>query len=347
MLCHQLSRRLSMLLLCLLAVKGLLIAQDIDERNFIRYTQQDGLSHDVITSVTQDSTGYIWMSTFFGVNRFDGSHFVQINNTSDSASMQPDYLRGMIWLDRRRLAVYSDGLHIFDTYTGKIQSLFIPCSDRKYQYKYNGIRSVQTDAAGDIFILTYSGFYHFDKEQRLVFRYDHYAKEPISGTNFAFGRNIFWLDARRLVTTELYVIPPRYVEVAVAVGLRVKPGYGVDAVRSWVEKVIRQYLAPLPPYGPEGQGWPLGRRVHAPELEAAVLQVEGVQFVEADGVAVARLASGSLDSWVTGTVELGPNEVPVLAAITVVQGPRLEPGAAFTPPPSKTPIPVPTVPEEC
>jgi len=199
MFCHKLSRRLPMLLLCLLGVKGLLIAQDIDERNFIRYTQQDGLSHDVITSVTQDSTGYIWMSTYFGVNRFDGSHFVQINNTADSASMQPDYLRGMIWLDRRRLAVYSDGLHIFDTYTGKVKSLFIPCSDRKYQYKYNGIRSVQTDTAGDIFILTYSGFYHFDKDQRLVFRYDHYANQPASGTNFAFGRSILWLDARRLV----------------------------------------------------------------------------------------------------------------------------------------------------
>jgi len=203
MFCHQLSRRLPMLLLCLLCVKGLLIAQDIDERNFIRYTQQDGLSHDVITSVTQDSTGYIWMSTFFGVNRFDGSHFVQINNTSDSASMQPDYLRGMIWLDRRRLAVYSDGLHIFDTYTGKVQSLFVPCSDRKYQYKYNGIRSVQTDAAGDIFMLTYSGFYHFDKDQRLVFRYDHYAKELTSGTNFAFGRNILWLDTHRLLVLSI------------------------------------------------------------------------------------------------------------------------------------------------
>jgi hypothetical protein len=154
-----------------------------------------------------------------------------------------------------------------------------------------------------------------------------------------------WLDARRLVTTELYVIPPRYVPVAVSVGLRVKPGYGVDAVRSWVEKVIRQYLAPLPPYGPEGQGWPLGRRVYGPELEAAALQVEGVQYVETDGVAVARLDGGT---WVTGTVELGPNEVPELVAITVVQGPRLEPGASISPPPlPETPVPVPTVPEEC
>ena len=36
-----------------------------------------------------------------------------------------------------------------------------------------------------------------------------------------------WLDMRRLVTTELYVIPPVYRRVAVTVGVRVKPGYGV------------------------------------------------------------------------------------------------------------------------
>jgi predicted phage baseplate assembly protein len=85
-----------------------------------------------------------------------------------------------------------------------------------------------------------------------------------------------WLDARRLVTTELYVIPPTYKEIAVAVGVQAKPGYGIEAVRRWVELVIRQYLAPLPPYGPDGSGWPLGRAVYGPELEAAALQVEGV-----------------------------------------------------------------------
>ncbi|MDO6431104.1 histidine kinase [Flavitalea sp. BT771] len=195
--------RAGFFLCCLLSGKGLLMGQGVDGRNFIRYTQQDGLSHDVVTSVTQDSTGYIWMSTFFGVNRFDGSHFVQMNSCSDSASMQPDYLRGMIWLDRRRLAVYSDGLHIFDTYTGSIKSLFVPFTDRKYQYKYNEVHSVQSDASGNIFLLTYSGFYHFDKDYQLAFRYDHYAKDSVAGTTFAFGRKLMWLDAHRLLVVTI------------------------------------------------------------------------------------------------------------------------------------------------
>jgi predicted phage baseplate assembly protein len=168
-----------------------------------------------------------------------------------------------------------------------------------------------------------------------------------------------WLDARRLVTTELYVIPPTYRQIAVAIGLQAKPGYGIEAVRRWVELVVRQYLAPLPPYGPDGQGWPLGRAVYGPELEAAALQVEGVLLIECLRLAQ-RDASGQ---WVEAAtdavpvasgclprerVTLQPWEVPELAEITVVQGDALAPGEAVagaaTP---LVPIPIPTVPEEC
>jgi predicted phage baseplate assembly protein len=153
-----------------------------------------------------------------------------------------------------------------------------------------------------------------------------------------------WLDERRLVTTELYVIPPTYRTVAVAVGLAVKPGYGVEAVRRWVELVLRQYLAPLPPYGPSGEGWPLGRRVHGPELEAAALQVEGVEFLE--GLELAE--QGADGAWTpTTTVQLERWEVPTLAEITVVAGPPLEPGSQPEPPAGDVPVPVPVIRETC
>jgi baseplate J-like protein len=159
-----------------------------------------------------------------------------------------------------------------------------------------------------------------------------------------------WLDARRLVTTSLYVIQPTYHPVAVAVGVQVKDGYGIEAVRRWTELVIRQYLAPLPPFGPEGDGWPLGRRVHAPELEAAALQVEGVEYLT--GLKVAQLAAGG--SWSImppdhPTVDLKSYEVVELRGITVVANmPPLDPGTPLTPPDSGAPpIPVPVLKEVC
>jgi hypothetical protein len=154
-----------------------------------------------------------------------------------------------------------------------------------------------------------------------------------------------WLDLRRLVTTELYVIPPTYRKVAVAVGLQVKPGYGIEAVRHWVELVLRQYLAPLPPYGPEGHGWPLGRRVHAPELEAAALQVEGVQFL--NDLKVAGW-NEQQKVWVQGSVKLEKYEVAELTEITVIEGPlTIAPGQSIEPVPSGVPVPIPIIREEC
>ncbi len=137
-----------------------------------------------------------------------------------------------------------------------------------------------------------------------------------------------WLDDRRLVTTELYVIPPTYRRVAVSVGIAVKPGYGVEGVRRWVELVLRQYLSPLPPYGPEGRGWPLGRPVFGPELEAAALQVEGLEFLS--GLRVAAWTGTDWDE--RARVELAAWEVPELAEISVVAGDPLPPGQAPAPP---------------
>lgn len=169
-----------------------------------------------------------------------------------------------------------------------------------------------------------------------------------------------WLDVRRLVTTELYVIPPTYKKIAVAVGLQAKPGYGIEAVRRWVELVIRQYLAPLPPYGPDGGGWPLGRAVYGPELEAAALQVEGVAFIQCLRLAVwdasngkwseaAAQATGDVDGCPPReNIDLQPWEVPEVSEITVVQGTAMTPGqtlGAVTPP--LVPIPIPTIQDEC
>jgi predicted phage baseplate assembly protein len=169
-----------------------------------------------------------------------------------------------------------------------------------------------------------------------------------------------WLDARRLVTTELYVIPPTYRKIAVAVGLQAKPGYGIEAVRRWVELVIRQYLAPLPPYGPDGGGWPLGRAVFGPEIEAAALQVEGVQFIECLRLAVWDEASARwIEAAATAApdadgcpprekIDLQPWEVPEVAELTVVQGPAMPPGQALGAiKPPLVPVPIPTIQDEC
>ncbi len=160
-----------------------------------------------------------------------------------------------------------------------------------------------------------------------------------------------YLNPRRLVTTELYVIPPSYRKVAVSVALRVKDGFGIEAVRRWVELILHRYLAPLPPYGPAGKGWPLGHRVYGPELEAAALQVEGVEYLE--GLTIAGWDEKE-QKWIQGTVSLQTHEVPELSAVTVVDGlPLPEPGKGINPvmpedmPKDGVILPIPVLREEC
>lgn len=159
------------------------------------------------------------------------------------------------------------------------------------------------------------------------------------------ARTCTWLDRWRLVTTELYVIPPTYRRIALSVSVRVSEGFGLDAVRDWVETLLRQYLAPLPPFGPDGHGYPLGRRLLARELEGVAMQVEGVDFIER-----LRLDAQSGTDWLpTETLLLQAWEVPEVAAITVVDDatPLPAPGTGLDPPPSAPAVPVPVIKDEC
>jgi len=169
-------------------------AQEVDENRFALYTRQNGLSGNIITGMVQDSTGFIWASTTTGLNRFNGSNFVQFHSENDSLSLPSEYVRGLFLVDKRRLCSFGDGLHIVDTYTGEVKNVFIPYPQKQYQYKFNWILAVNSNSSGDIFVLARSGFYHFNRNYRLLFRYDHYAREEVATASFTFGRYLLKLD---------------------------------------------------------------------------------------------------------------------------------------------------------
>ncbi len=147
-----------------------------------------------------------------------------------------------------------------------------------------------------------------------------------------------YLDARRLVTTELYVIPPEYVEIAVSVGVQVREGYQADAVRRWAEQIVRQYLAPLPTGGPDGAGWPLGRAIRRAELEAVAVQVEGVEYLQ-DLLLGRVTATGIVEQ---SLIELERWQVPAVTSLTVSLGDPLDLGVTETPEaPPGVPVPLP------
>lgn len=129
------------------------------------------------------------------------------------------------------------------------------------------------------------------------------------------------LDPRRLVTTELYIIPPEYVPVWISVAVDVQEGYGIGTVRRWVELAIRQHLAPLPPYGPSGLGWSFGREVRVADIESAALRVEGVELVR-EVLLAQRALDGTASQ--TDTVTLEAWQLPVVRSVQVASGESAE-----------------------
>jgi ligand-binding sensor domain-containing protein len=192
------KQRLLVFLLLLFGVSDL-SAQRVSENNSVRYTTADGISDNTITGIAQDSTGFVWIATASGLNRYDGSRFVQFHSTSDSLSLASENLTGMVWLDNNQLAIYTTGLHIINTKTGKTRNLFIPYHDQQYLYKFNTIMGAVGDDNGNIYILSRSGFYHYDKNYKLVSRFDYYSEEDLDKTHFHFGGQLFELDDRRLL----------------------------------------------------------------------------------------------------------------------------------------------------
>lgn len=52
--------------------------------DYILITTKAGLSNNKVTCILQDNTGYIWIGTEDGLNRFDGYNIVQYKNTKDN-----------------------------------------------------------------------------------------------------------------------------------------------------------------------------------------------------------------------------------------------------------------------
>ncbi|HOA88681.1 MAG TPA: putative baseplate assembly protein [Propioniciclava tarda] len=87
-----------------------------------------------------------------------------------------------------------------------------------------------------------------------------------------------WLDAHRLITTEVFATAPRYRDVRVVADLVIAPDADLATVRRGVADALTGWLHPLTG-GPTGQGWPFGGTVFSSDLFRVVLTVPGVQRI--------------------------------------------------------------------
>lgn len=107
---QKLVSLLFLLLACLMASR----AQNVITTT---YDDRSGLSHWIVSDVAQDRQGFIWLSTWNGLNRFDGYMFKQIKvQPGDGTNIQSQVIRQMVMDDDGDiLCLTSDGVFKLDT----------------------------------------------------------------------------------------------------------------------------------------------------------------------------------------------------------------------------------------
>ena len=88
-----------------------------------------------------------------------------------------------------------------------------------------------------------------------------------------------YLEPRRLLTTQVHVVGPRYLRIGVQFTLVLQPDALEDQVRSQAIAALQQFFHPLQG-GPEGKGWPFGRNVYVSEIYELLDTQPGVDYVK-------------------------------------------------------------------
>jgi predicted phage baseplate assembly protein len=88
-----------------------------------------------------------------------------------------------------------------------------------------------------------------------------------------------WLDQHRLVTSELYVAPPKYREVRIAARVIVEKNAISNQVVQLLKNRLLAYFHPLSG-GTDGSGWEFGGRIYFSDTYRLILETPGVARLE-------------------------------------------------------------------
>ncbi|WP_153799735.1 ligand-binding sensor domain-containing protein [Foetidibacter luteolus] len=70
--------------LCFVFIVTFCAAQQTQDYVFTHLTSSNGLSTNEITSIIQDKKGFVWLGTYNGLQRYDGSNFINFKNDPNS-----------------------------------------------------------------------------------------------------------------------------------------------------------------------------------------------------------------------------------------------------------------------
>lgn len=141
------------------------------------YSTEKGLSSSLINQLFQDSRGYVWVATEYGLNRFDGLRFASYRHIiGDSVSIKNNYVRTLYEDSQQNLLIGCiDGLMKYDCETDTYRE--IPMI-RAGKQVFPHVTQMQELHNGEVWLTTTGqGMFRLDEQRKQAVSVDDLLKQ--------------------------------------------------------------------------------------------------------------------------------------------------------------------------
>lgn len=147
-----------------------------------QYFVKDGLSSNLVEQVVMDHSGFIWIATSRGLNKFDGVNFVHYKvDPNNEYSLNNDYIR-CLYVDKNDniwVGTKGGGLNYLDRKTGRFTH-FLHNPEDSTTISHNEILNVFRDSKDRLWIGTENGLNLFDEKTQKFTRFLPDENDPYS-----------------------------------------------------------------------------------------------------------------------------------------------------------------------
>lgn len=144
-------------------VPTFLIGQQYQVTN---YGSSAGMSEGPKTQVVQDSSGYLWINTFSGINRFDGNAFkIYTGNPNDSTTFTNPHMEASYVTSSGKLfVVVEEGLFLYD----KEKDKFVTCMDGYERHHTEGANQFTgiMQVGNSLYLSSFIGLHEYNLESQ-------------------------------------------------------------------------------------------------------------------------------------------------------------------------------------
>ncbi|MDL2212624.1 response regulator [Bacteroides sp. OttesenSCG-928-N06] len=141
---------------------------------------KDGLSSQYVTDIAQDKSGFIWLATRYGLNRYDGNKFTvyikapdrEMLNSNEMHRVEADTICNKVWIAHRWA-----GINVFDCETETFTAFLHDASDNNSLIS-NEVMDILVASDGSVWIATIKGLELYDPHSA---QFIHYNASTVPG----------------------------------------------------------------------------------------------------------------------------------------------------------------------